>query len=327
MGKEKKQKSALVTGAGGFISTHLIKLLKKEGYFVRGVDLKHSDHFKSAADEFLLLDLRINKNCQKALTRKGGFDEVYNLAADRGGAGYMEPGECDMMLNNALIDINMISEAAKLKKLPKFFYSSSVCIYKDMPIGAPEIKEADAYPAYPDNEYGWEKIYAERMLQAYGRRYGLPIRIARFHTTYGPGAHWEGGREKAADALCRKAAMAKDNSFLEVWGDGKAVRCFTYVEDLIAGIRALVKSEIDQPTNIGSNEYVTVNQLAQTVIDVSGKDLKIKHIEGPVGVKSRNFSDKRILSTGWQPKFTLHQGIAILYPWIAQQVKKKYKIG
>lgn len=318
------RKSALVTGAGGFIGGHLIKLLKDEGYFVRGADQKLPDYSKSFADEFLRVDLRIPRNAEKALARKGGFDEVYNLAADRGGAGYMEPGESAMMANNALIDINMISEAVKLKKLPKFFYSSSVCVYRDMELGAGEIKEEDVYPAFPDNEYGWEKLYAERMLQVYGKKFNMPIRIARFHTTYGPEAHWEGGREKAADALCRKVAMARDGESIEVWGDGKAVRCFTYVADLLGGIRALMKSEISEPTNIGSGQYVTVNELAETVVKVSGKKVKIKHTKGPVGVASRNFSNKRIYSTGWRPKYKLADGISILYPWVLNQVEKKY---
>lgn len=318
------QKKALIAGAGGFIGSHLAKLLKKEGYFVRGVDLKYPEYSKTEAQDFLILDLRERKNCAEALSIDGGFDEVYQLAADRGGIGYMVPGECDMMRDNALINIYMISEAAKLKKLPRYFFSSSVCVYKDMEVGSSQIKEDDVYPAFPDNEYGWEKLYTERMLLAYGRKFGLPSRIARFHTTYGPESNWEGGREKAADALCRKAAMAKDGGELEVWGDGTAVRSFTYVDDLLAGIRALVKSDITEPTNIGSDQYVTVDELAKTVIDVSGKNLKIKHIEGPVGVQSRNFSNERIYSTGWRPKFTLRQGIEIHYPWVAKQVQEKY---
>lgn len=316
-------KKALVGGAGGFIGSHLVKRLKKEGYFVRGVDLKKPEYSKSAADEFLLLDLRERENCRQALAVEVGFDEVYQLAADRGGAGYMKPGECDMMENNVLINVYLISEAAKLNKKPKYFFSSSVCVYKDMPLGAKEITEEDVYPAFPDNEYGWEKLYAERMLTAFGERYQLPARIARFHTTYGPEANWEGGREKAADALCRKVALAKDGEEIEVWGDGKAVRVFTFVDDLIEGIRTLMESAIDQPTNIGSDEYVTVDQLTQTIIEVSGKKVEIKHVEGPVGVESRNFSNQRIYSTGWRPKYSLKQGIAIHYPWVKAQVEKK----
>lgn len=316
---------ALVCGAGGFLGTHLVKRLKKEGYFVRGVDLKKPEYSKTEANEFLLLDLRNRKNCQKALEIKGGFDEVYQLAADRGGAGYMKAGECEMMENNILINVYMVSEAVKLKKKTKFFFASSVCVYKDMPLGARKITEEDVYPAFPDNEYGWEKLYTERMLTVFGKKYKMPIRIARFHTTYGPEANWEGGREKAADALCRKVALTKDGGSIEVWGDGKAVRVFTYVDDLLNGIRALMKSSIDKPTNLGSSQKVTVDELAGTVINISGKKgIKIKHVKGPEGVRFRNFSSKRAFSTGWKPKFTLKQGIAIHYPWVESQVIKKY---
>jgi len=229
-----------------------------------------------------------------------------------------------MMKNNALINIYMITQAVKLKKKPKFFFSSSVCVYKDMEIGHPSIKEKDAYPAFPENEYGWEKLYAERMLQVYGQQFNMPVRIARFQTTFGPESNWEGGREKAADALSRKVALAKEGGSVEVWGNGKAVRCFTFIDDLISGIRALMKSNINKPTNIGSNQYVTVDDLANTIIKVSGKNLKIKHVKGAVGVKARNFSNKQIYTTGWKPKFTLIKGIKIHYPWVAKQVAKKY---
>lgn len=321
---KKKKKQALVAGAGGFIGTHLVRLLKKEGYWVRGVDLKKPEYLKTTADEFYLLDLREKKNCARVLAKAGGFDEIYQLAADRGGAGYMKTKECEMMTSNILINVNMVLETVKLKKLPKYFFSSSVCVYKDMPLGAKAIVEEDVYPAFPDNEYGWEKLYTERMLLAFSRRFNFPVRIARFHTTFGPESNWEGGREKAADALCRKAALAKDGGSLEVWGDGKQVRVFTYIDDLLSGIRALMKSKVDQPTNIGSNQYVTVDQLAQTVIKASGKKLKIKHVQGAEGVRARNFSNERIYSTGWRPKFSLEQGIAIHYPWVEKQVKKKY---
>ncbi len=314
-------KKALVCGAGGFIGTHLARQLKKEGYFVRGVDIKKPEFSKTACDEFLLLDLRERENCAKALKTPGSFDEVYQLAADRGGAGYMVPKETEMMYSNVLINTYMVNEAVKAK-VKKYFYSSSVCVYKDMPIGAKVIKEEDVYPAMPENEYGWEKLYSERVLLAYARRFGLNARIARFHTTYGPEGTWEGLKPKAADDLNRKAAMAKDPGILEVWGDGKAVRCFTYIDDLISGIRALVKSNITEPTNIGSNEYVTVNELARVVIKASGKKLKIKHIKGAVGVHARNFSDKRIRSTGWKPKWKLVDGIKVHYDWIKTQVDK-----
>lgn len=320
-------KQALVCGAGGFIGVHLVNRLKQEGYWVRGVDVKRPEYSESNADEFLVLDLRVRANCQRALEVKNGVDEVYQLAADRGGAGYMKPGECDMMETNALINVYMISSASLLDKKPKYFFSSSVCVYKDMPLGSDEIDEDEVYPAFPDNEYGWEKLYAERMLTAFGRRHKLPIRIARFHTAYGPEANWDGGREKAADALCRKAAVAQDGDEIEVWGDGRAIRAFTFISDLIDGIMSLMASEIDSPTNIGSDEYVTVDQLAETVIEVSGKDLRIKHVAGPVGVQSRNFSIRRIKNTGWRPKYTLKQGIAIHYPWVKSQVERTANVG
>ncbi|MFZ3301778.1 MAG: NAD-dependent epimerase/dehydratase family protein [Microgenomates group bacterium] len=316
-------KKALVCGAGGFVGTHLVRKLKKEGYFVRGVDIKKPDFSKTSADEFKLLDLRIKENCQKALKITGGFDEVYQLAADRGGAGYMVPKETEMMYSNVLINAYMIDEAVKAN-VKKYFFSSSVCIYRDMKVGEKVITEDDAYPAHPENEYGWEKLYTERMILAYARKYKTKVRIARFHTTFGPEGTWEGLKPKAADDLCRKAAMAKDGTFLEVWGDGKAVRCFTYIEDLINGIRTLMKSKIEEPVNLGSNEYVEVNKLAEYVIDASGKNLKIKHIDGPVGVKARNFSDKLIKSTGWKPKWKLKDAIKIHYNWVKEQVDKKY---
>ena len=316
-------KKALVCGAGGFIGTHLVRRLKKEGYWVRGVDIKKPDFSKTVADQFLLLDLREKKNCQKALKTTDGFDEVYQLAADRGGAGYMVPKESEMMYSNVLINAYMVDEAVKAK-VKKYFFSSSVCVYKDMKVGSKEIKEADVYPALPENEYGWEKLYSERMLLAYARKYKLKARIARFHTTFGPEGTWEGLKPKAADDLCRKAAMASDNGHLEVWGDGKAVRCFTYIEDLINGIRTLMKSNIETPTNLGSNEYVEVNKLAEYVILASGKNLKIKHIDGAVGVHARNFSDKLIRSTGWKAKWKLKDAIKIHYDWVKTQVDKKY---
>jgi nucleoside-diphosphate-sugar epimerase len=316
-------KKALVCGDGGFIGTHLVRRLKKEGYFVSGVDIKKPDFSKTEANEFKLLDLRLKENCQKALKINGGFDEVYQLAADRGGAGYMIPKETEMMYSNVLINAYMIDEAVKAK-VKKYFFSSSVCVYKDMEVGAKVIKENDVYPAMPENEYGWEKLYSERLILAYARKYKIKARIARFHTTFGPEGTWEGLKPKAADDLCRKAAMAKNNGYLEVWGDGKAVRCFTYIEDLLNGIRSLMKSNINTPTNLGSNEYVEVNKLAEYVISASGKNLKIKHTKGAVGVKARNFSDKLIKSTGWKAKWKLKDAIKIHYDWVKGQVDNKY---
>lgn len=316
-------KKALVCGAGGFIGTHLVRKLKKEGYWVRGVDIKKPDFSKTEVDEFLLLDLREKKNCQKALRVKGGFDEVYQLAADRGGIAYMVPMECEMMYNNVLINVYMIDEAVKTK-VKKYFYSSSACVYQDMSIGSKAIAETGAYPALPDNEYGWEKLYSERVIEAYARKYGIDVRIARFDTTFGPEGTWEGLKPKMADDLCRKAAMSKDGSELEVWGNGKQVRSITYIEDLISGIRSLMKSNINKPVNIDCNEYMQVNDIAKLVILASGKNLKIKHVNGPVGVRSRNFSTKLLRSTGWKPKWKLKDSIKIHYNWVKEQVDKKY---
>lgn len=246
-------------------------------------------------------------------------DEVYQLAADMGGMGFIHSAECEIMHNSALINAHMIHAAAGLG-VWRYFFSSSVCVYPDMEPEAPELTEQGSYPAMPDNEYGWEKLYAERAAMAYGRRYGIAIRIARFQNCYGPMGTWRGGREKAPAAICRKTAEAPDGGQIEVWGDGSAVRGYTYVDDMVRGIRRLMASDLEGPVNIGNPEYVTVDSLAKTVIAVSGKNLDIRHIEGPVGVRSRNFSNARIESLGWRSQWTLRAGIAQTYPWIASQV-------
>lgn len=315
-------KKALVCGAGGFIGGHLVKRLKKDGYWVRGVDIKPHEFSKSESDQFLLLDLRIRENCTKALKVKGGFDEVYQLAADMGGMGFIHSAECEIMHNSNLINNYMVDEAVKAG-VKKYFFSSSVCVYRDMDFGEKEMKEEGAYPAQPDNEYGWEKLYAERMLLAYARKYKMKARIARFQNCYGPEGTWRGGREKAPAAICRKVAEISDGGTIEVWGNGSAVRSYTYVEDMVDGIRKLMKSKITEPTNIGNPEYVSVDELARTVAEVAGKKIKIKHIKGPVGVKSRNFSNKRIYATGWKAKYPLAKGIKPTYFWIEEQVKKQ----
>jgi nucleoside-diphosphate-sugar epimerase len=313
-------KRALVCGGGGFIGSHLVKRLKKEGYWVRGVDQKMPEFSATIADEFLQADLREQEACGYALALpSGAFDEVYQLAADMGGMGFIHSAECEIMRNSALININMIDGAARAG-VGRYFFSSSVCIYRDMAFGEPELTEEQAYPARPDNEYGWEKLYAERMALAYGRRFGLAVRIARFQNCYGPEGTWTGGREKAPAAICRKVAEVEDGGTIEVWGDGSAVRSYTYIDDMVDGIYRLTRSELTVPVNIGCPEYVSVDQLVQTVADVAGKRIQIQHVKGPVGVLSRNFSNERIYSTGWRARFSLRDGIARTYPWVEAEV-------
>ena len=313
---------ALVCGAGGFIGGHLVKRLKKEGLWVRGVDLKHPEFSGTAADEFLLADLREEKNCAGACALPDGarFDEVYQLAADMGGMGFIQSAECEIMRNSALINIHMIRSAAAAG-IKRYFFSSSACVYRDMKFDEPELSEEEAYPARPDNEYGWEKLYAERMAMAYGRKYGFAVRIGRFQNCYGPEGTWQGGREKAPAALCRKIAQAADGGTIEVWGDGSAMRAYIYIEDLLDGILLVMRSGLEDGVNIGRQEYVSVDKLVSTITEVAGKKVNIKHIPGPVGVIARNFRNDRIRSLGWTSRFSLRDGIARTYPWIKAQVK------
>jgi nucleoside-diphosphate-sugar epimerase len=317
-------KKALVCGAGGFIGSHLVKKLKKEGYWVRGIDLKYPEFSPTIADEFLLIDLREKQNAETIIA--GSFDEVYQLAADMGGMGFIQSAECEIMRNNALININMIHASANAR-IPSYFFSSSVCVYRDMKPDEPEMTEEEAYPAFPDNEYGWEKLYTERMALAYGRRYGMAIRIARFQNCYGPEGTWTGGREKAPAAICRKVAEVEDGGTIEVWGDGTAIRSYTYIDDMLEGIYMLMHSNLEEPVNIGCPQYVSVKELADTVAEIANKKIHIKWVEGPVGVQSRNFSNSKIYSIGWRAKYFLKDGIAMTYPWVAEQVNKNKKKG
>jgi nucleoside-diphosphate-sugar epimerase len=270
------------------------------------------------------LDLREEENCKKALSLdKGHFDEVYQLAADMGGMGFIHSAECDIMHNSALINIHMTHSAAG-RGVPKYFFSSSVCVYRDMKPGEPEMTEEQAIPANPDNEYGWEKLYSERVAMAYGRNKGMMVRIARFQNCYGPEGTWIGGREKAPAAICRKVAEVKDGGTIDVWGDGTAIRSYTYIDDMVEGIYLLMHSDLDGPVNIGCPQYVSVSELVATVAEVAGKKINVKYIEGPVGVQSRNFSNERIYSTSWRAKYYLKEGISLTYPWIEAQVKARY---
>ncbi|MBQ6104129.1 MAG: NAD-dependent epimerase/dehydratase family protein [Kiritimatiellae bacterium] len=315
-------KTALVCGAGGFIGSHLARELKRRGWWVRGADRKKPEFSPTAADDFLLGDLRDRENCVRALTLPGGGapDAVFQLAAEMGGMGFIHRAAAEIMHDSVLINANMCHEAAA-RGVGRYFFSSSVCVYRDMKPGEPQLDEEGAYPASPDNDYGWEKLYSERMAFAHARASGMKVRVARFQNCYGPEGTWRGGREKAPAALSRKVAEAPDGGEVEIWGDGSAIRNFIYVDDLVDGILHLMDSDLDfKPANIGTEEYVTVRELLATIADVAGKKIAAKPVPGPVGVASRNFSTARIRSTGWAPRFTLRDGIARTYPWVAAQV-------
>jgi GDP-D-mannose 3',5'-epimerase len=322
----KKQKSALVLGAGGFIGSHLVKSLKGEDFFVVGVDIKKPEYSKSKADKFIKGDLRDPVFVKKVFSQS--YDEVYQLAGDMGGAGYIFTGDNDanIMHNSALININVLDAMAKSKS-KKIFYSSSACIYPEynqMNTKSPKLSEESAYPAAPDSEYGWEKIFSERLFLSYHRNFGLEVRIARFHNVFGPEGAWKGGREKAPAATCRKVAEAKPGGSIEIWGDGKQTRSFLYIDECLVGVRKLMDSDFTGPINIGSDEMVSINKLAQMVMDIAGKQLKIKHVEGPQGVRGRT-SDNRLIKKklGWAPKLPLRSGMEQTYKWIEAQVGSK----
>jgi GDP-D-mannose 3',5'-epimerase len=319
-------KKAIVCGAGGFIGSHLVKRLKKNGYWVRGVDIKKPEFSPTAADDYLLLDLREKQNCDTACKSPdaASFDEVYQLAADMGGMGFIDSAECEIMRNSALININMINASVE-KKAKRYLFTSSACVYRDMKPEEPPLSEDEAYPALPHNEYGWEKLYAERMAMAYGRKYGIIVRLARLQNCYGPEGTWRGGREKAPAALSRKVAETENGGTIEVWGDGTAMRAYTFIEDMLDGILILMHSDMENGVNIGHPEYVSVNQLVSIISEVAGKKINIKHIEGPVGVQARNFTNEKIRSLGWKAIFPLNKGIAVTYPWVKAQVEADKK--
>ncbi|HSB93307.1 MAG TPA: NAD-dependent epimerase/dehydratase family protein [Flavitalea sp.] len=320
----KGQKTALVCGAGGFIGGHLVNRLKQEGYWVRGVDLKENEYGNANADDFIIGDLRDYRVCQSLFDRP--IDEVYQLAADMGGAGYIFTGEHDaeVMHNSATINLNM-AEISRLNNVKKIFYSSSACMYPEynqLDPDNPRCSEDSAYPAAPDSEYGWEKLFSERLYLAYNRNYKMEVRVARFHNIFGPQGTWNGGKEKAPAAICRKVAETENGGTIEVWGDGKQTRSFLFIDECVEAVRRLMESDFIGPVNIGSEEMVTINQLVEIVSGIAGKKINIKHIPGPTGVRGRN-SDNTLIreKLHWSPSQPLKDGLAKTFSWIDKKVK------
>ncbi len=319
------QTRVLVTGAGGFIGHHLVSFLRAKGYWVRGVDVKYPEFSEVDADEFELLDLRRWDNCLQA-TR--GIDEVYGLAADMGGMGFISAHHSEILHNNSLINTHTL-EAARVNGVKRYFYTSSACVYpeyKQTDTKVVPLKEEDAYPAQPQDAYGWEKLVMERLCTHYREDYGLETRIVRFHNIFGEEGTWDGGREKAPAALSRKIAGAKltGKHEIEMWGDGEQTRSFCHIQDCLEGIHRLMRSEHRFPLNLGSDRMVTINELAYMIAKIAGIEISIKHIPGPMGVRGRNSDNTRLREVlKWEPQLTLEEGLARTYPWIEQQVAKK----
>ncbi|MGC2064304.1 MAG: NAD-dependent epimerase/dehydratase family protein [Thermodesulfovibrionales bacterium] len=318
------KKYALVCGAGGFIGSHMVKRLKDEGFWVRGVDLKYPEFGETDADDFVIGDLRDPALCTIITDRP--FDEVYQFAADMGGAGFVFTGENDaaIMHNSAMVNLNML-EACRKTNAGRIFYSSSACVYpayNQTDPDNPQCSENSVYPAAPDSPYGWEKLFSEILYLAYHRNYGMNVRIGRYHNIYGPEGTWDGGREKAPAAICRKVAMAADGGEVEVWGDGKQTRSFLFIDDCLEGTIRLTRSQVTEPLNIGSEEMITINQLTIMAMEIAGKKLTIKHVQGPLGVRGRK-SDNRLImeKLGWEPVISLREGMEKTYFWIAEQVR------
>lgn len=344
------QKTALVLGAGGFIGSHMVRRLRSEGYWVRGVDLKHPEFSKTEAHEFIQGDLRDVSFVERVIQFKGyqgnfyhnvpsrylqPFDEIYQFAADMGGAGFVFTGknDADIMHNSCSVNLNVLESVRKFNDIAelyitKIFYSGSACMYPEhnqLDPDNPDCREESAYPAAPDSEYGWEKLFSERLFLAYHRNYKIPVRVARYHNIFGPEGTWEGGREKSPAAICRKVAqLPEDGGTIEVWGDGKQTRSFLYIDECIEATRRLMESDFIGTVNIGSEEMVTINQLVDTAAKVAGKKVSKNHIDGPLGVRGRNSNNDLIRKElGWNYSQTLEEGIRKTYDWIEEQIEKK----
>ena len=322
------QKRILVTGGGGFIGHHLINFLKERGYWVRGVDIKEPEFAPTQADEFILLDLRRWENCLQATQNVA---EVYALAADMGGMGFISANHSQILHNNLLINLHTL-EAARQNGAKRFLFTSSACVYpeyKQLESSVLPLKEEDAYPAQPQDAYGWEKLVVEQLCTHYHNEHPIETRIVRFHNIFGPLGTWEGGREKAPAALCRKIAVAKltGDPTVDIWGDGEQTRSFCYIDDCITGLHKLMRSDYTEPLNLGQDRMVTINQLADMVADAAGIDIVKKHVQGPQGVRGRNSDNTRLRQVlGWEPEISLEDGLARTYQWIESKVKEKYDV-